>query len=238
MGSISTGVAVEVRDSGPPAGARDLALLQGDDRRGSAEHGGDVGGEEVLAVPRPTTSGDDTFAPTSTPGSPADSTTSEYAPSSRRPIARRRSDRAPVQRRLDQVRDHLGVGVGGEHVAVLLERARSAWWFSTIPLWMTATRPAQSRCGWAFSSVGGAVGGPTRVAHRRWCRRSARSAPSAESSSASLPARLRTVSPSPSTRDTRGVIPAILETPQTLQDDGKRLVGADVSDDAAHVVRA
>ena len=32
--------------------------------------------------------------------------------------------------------------------------ARSSAWFSMIPLWMRASRPVQSRWGWAFSSVG------------------------------------------------------------------------------------
>ena len=32
--------------------------------------------------------------------------------------------------------------------------ARSAAWFSMMPLWMMATRPVQSRCGCAFDSSG------------------------------------------------------------------------------------
>ena len=31
---------------------------------------------------------------------------------------------------------------------------RSSAWFSIIPLWIRASRPEQSRWGWAFSGVG------------------------------------------------------------------------------------
>ena len=56
---------------------------------------------------------------------------------------------------LDQVGDHLGVGGRGHGVArARSARSRSTAWFSMIPLWMMASRPVQSRWGWAFSGVG------------------------------------------------------------------------------------
>ena len=117
----------------------------------------------VSPSPTPTINGDDTLTPTSTSGSSSEHTTSEYAPSSSRTAARTASasDAARAQLLLDEVRHALGVGLGHERVPLLLERARSAWKFSMMPLWITATRPAQSRCGWALRSVGAPC-----VAHR------------------------------------------------------------------------
>ena len=51
--------------------------------------------------------------------------------------------------------EDLGVGVGHEDVAARRAAgSASSRQFSMIPLWTTATRPVQSRWGWAFVSVG------------------------------------------------------------------------------------
>ena len=67
-----------------------------------------------------------------------------------------------------------------------------------MPLWMTAMRSAQSRCGWALRSVGAPC-----VAHRVCPMPTdpagAASLASAVSSSPSLPARFTTPSPPSST---------------------------------------
>ena len=42
----------------------------------------------------------------------------------------------------------------GKRCPLACRVARSAAWFSMIPLWMTAILPAQSTCGWALASVG------------------------------------------------------------------------------------
>ena len=77
-------------------------------------------------------------------------------------------------------------------------RTRSVWKFSMMPLWITAIRPWQSWCGCALRSVG-----VPWVAQRVWpiavCPASGSAPASAASSSASLPARLTTVSSSAST---------------------------------------
>ncbi len=150
----------------------------------------------VSPSPTPTISGDDTFTPTSTSGSSREQTTSEYAPSSSRTAPRTASGSDRPSRSISSMRwaTH-SVSVSETRVwPSFSRRARSAWKFSMMPLWITATRPAQSRCGWALRSVGAPW-----VAQRVWPMPTAPpgmpSASSAASSSASLPARFTTPSP-------------------------------------------
>ena len=103
-----------------------------------------------------------------------------------------------------------------------------------MPLWITATRPVQSRCGCALRSVGAPW-----VAQRVWpiadrTRRRRPSSASAASSSASLPARLTTVEAAVEHGDARRVVPAVLEPAETFDDDREGLVGPHVAHDAAH----
>ena len=70
--------------------------------------------------PSPTISGEETRTPTMTSGSSSARTTSAYAPSSSRTVARTRSASEPFLL-LDQVGDDLGVGLGIQDVAALLE---------------------------------------------------------------------------------------------------------------------
>ena len=66
---------------------------------------------------------------------------------------------------LDQVDDHLAVGLGAEAVAERAPGARAAVAkFSTMPLWMSASVPVESKWGWALARGDGAVGGPAGVA--------------------------------------------------------------------------
>ena len=83
------------------------------------------------------------------------------APSSRRQTARIASASRPGPSGAlgvgggQQVRDDLGVGLGGElDAGAPRSSARSAAKFSMIPLWITATEPSADRCGWALRSVG------------------------------------------------------------------------------------
>ena len=105
-----------------------------------------------------------------------------------------------------------------------------------IPLCTTTMRPVQSRCGWAFSSVGRPC-----VAQRVW--------PMPYSPSSGLPAsdlleprQLAGAAPQldravADHRDARRVIAAILEPPQPVDQDREDLLVADVTDDPAHAYR-
>src|SRR5262245_53221369 len=97
-----------------------------------------------------------------------------------------------------------------------------------IPLWMTTMRPVQSRCGWA------AVRGPAGVrdpvpAVDRLLRKHLLEV-------AELPGRApdRQLTVPVDDRDTGGVVAAVLELAQSLDQDLDRLLGSDVSDDPAH----
>ena len=102
-----------------------------------------------------------------------------------------------------------------------------------MPLWTTTIRPVQSRCGWAFSSVGRPC-----VAQRVW--------PMPYSPSSGLPAsdllevrQLAGAAPEldrsvADDRDAGRVVAAVLEPPQAVDEDRQHLLRADVADDAAH----
>ena len=155
----------------------------------------------VSPSPRPTTSGEDTFTPTSVPGSSTAQTTREYAPSNSATAARTAtaSEASGRSRSFSSTRcaTH-SVSVSEASVCpAFSSRARNAWKFSMIPLWITATRPSQSRWGCALRSVGAPC-----VAQRVWpipTFPTGRSPASrAASSSPSLPARFTTPSDAPS----------------------------------------
>ena len=136
----------------------------------------------------------------------------------------------------DQVGDHLGVGVGrparprGRPAA-----AGAAAALSMIPLWTTATVPAASVCGWALTSLAGPC-----VAQRVWPM-------------PTLPANrfgqgvgqvthpagpLGDLDAAAAEHGDAGrVVAAVLQPGQSLEQDGRGLLAADVPDDSAHVPR-
>ena len=154
----------------------------------------------VSPLPSPTTIGEDTFTPTSSPGWPDDTTTSEYAPSSAATTARTASVRSSVSPRASSTRcATTSVSVSEANTwPPFSSPDRRSWWFSMIPLWITAMSPGQSVCGCAFAAVG-APWVAQRVCPIATRPPSGGSASSAASSSPSLPDRLRTSSSSPST---------------------------------------
>ena len=104
-----------------------------------------------------------------------------------------------------------------------------------MPLWTTTMRSLQSRCGWAFSSVGRPC-----VAQRVWPRpylpligdlgddgfevgQLAGAAPDVEAVAVD-------------DGDARRVVAAIFEAAQSLDEDWDDRLVADVSDDSAHIV--
>ena len=113
-------VAVEVIDAVAVGGDHHgLVLSEFDGLAGELDEGGDIGADEHLAVPTPTTSGVDRRAATMVPGSSAWANTSVKWPSSRRSTAN--TDATEVARGQalpvgagDQVHRDLGVGVAGE----------------------------------------------------------------------------------------------------------------------------
>ena len=104
-----------------------------------------------------------------------------------------------------------------------------------MPLWTTTMRPVQSRCGWAFSSVGRPC-----VAQRVWptpYRPSTGSSRIAFSRLIELPRR----SPQRDAlgadeRHAGGVVAAVFHAPQAVEQHRDDRLRADVSDDSAHDV--
>ena len=110
--------------------------------------------------------------------------------------------------------------------------SRSAWKFSMMPLWTTATPPAS--CGWALSCGRRAVGRPARVADPGGRRRAARST-SACSRLPSLPsARRRSIRPSHQRRDAGAVVAAVLQPLERIEQQRRGRLPADDADDSTH----
>src|SRR5579885_925956 len=150
---------------------------------------------------RPATRGDDRRAATITSGWDAWTTAMANDPSTRARAARTapaRSAPPAMSCSIRWARTSLSVSERSSWPAET-SSSPSSTWFSMIPLWMRASRPVQSVWGWALRSVG-----PPWVA-QRVCPIpvEARGAPpTAPTSAASLPARRRTHTRSPSTRAT------------------------------------
>ena len=103
--------------------------------------------------PRPTTSGHSLRAPTSTLGL-VGGHRDERVVAAQLVVGQADGlDQVAVEVRGDQVRHHLGVGLGGELGALGLRRSRSSVQFSTIPLSTMCTRSEVSQCGCALASV-------------------------------------------------------------------------------------
>ena len=153
--------------------------------------------------PIPTTSGEFRRAATRRPGSSALTATRVNAPDSRLQAARMASARSPVSASVTSSR----CATTSVSVSEAMTTPRSASSavssakFSMIPLWITAMRPPEDTCGWALTSVG-----PPWVAHRVCpipvVDGSIGSASSRERRFSSLPAFLRTSSPSGATTAT------------------------------------
>ena len=151
------GLAVEVGDLDAVAGDRDdLVLAELERLAGVLDERGDVGGEEVLAL----ADADDERAVAAGGDHPVgvlgvDRDQGERAVQAAADLLHRLGERAArLQRRLDEVRRDLGVGLGDQLVPGGLDLRRSAAKFSMIPLCTRATRPAAPRCGWALRSLG------------------------------------------------------------------------------------
>ena len=104
--------------------------------------------------PSPTTSGQFRRAPTSVPGSRSVTARKAYDPRSSATVLRTASSSGiPAETYSSRRWAITSVSVSEQKTRPLaIIFSLSVRWFSTIPLWMTATRPA--RCGCAFSSEG------------------------------------------------------------------------------------
>ena len=193
----------------------------------------------VSPSPRPTTSGEETFTPTSSPGASARQHDERVralelaTPRGGRP--RRPASVSVASSVLDQVRDDLGVGLRREACGPPSQAACGA-----------AGGSRRCRCG---SRRRGRCSRGAGARSGRWARRASPSAcgpspivPAGSGSSverglelAQLARALAHGESAVHDRDARRVVAAVLEPPETLDDDGERLVGPHVADDAAHV---
>ena len=113
--------------------------------------------------------------------------------------------------------------------------ARSGAKFSMMPLWMTATVPVQSTCGWALRSLGAPW-----VAQRVWPMpvrgRRQRALVEQRLEVGQLAARFFAVASLPSAehRDSGRVVAAVLQPPQALDHDPEGGLLTDVAHDSAH----
>jgi hypothetical protein len=105
----------------------------------------------------PSTSGVERRAATMVSGSSAETTAMEKAP---RTVAQQRRPGWPRPVSPAAISSSIRWATTSVSVAEVTcgpsasSSARSSAWFSMIPLWMRASRPVQSRWGWAFSAVG------------------------------------------------------------------------------------
>ena len=200
--------------------------------------------------PRPTTSGELRRAATTASGTSTSTASSVNAPS--QPAHRRGAcasasscgpSAAPASR---SARISAASRCAAHSVSVSLANstpvasssARSRAKFSMMPLWITATRPSADRCGWALRSVG-----PPWVA-QRVCPMAV--VPAAMPSAGALGQRLLQVGELAGLllgqddavvddRDAGGVISAVLQPAQPVEDDTERRTTADVTHDPTHV---
>ena len=149
--------------------------------------------------PRPTTSGELRRAPTTTSGASTWVATRVNAPSSRWQTARIAAGRSIASPSSTRHSSSSRCATASVSVSLVSSWPRSwssarSWAkFSMMPLWMTATEPVQSTCGWALRSLGAPW-----VAHRV-CPMPVVAGPSGFSASAasrlaSLPARFSVTS--------------------------------------------
>ena len=103
-----------------------------------------------------------------------------------------------------------------------------------IPLWMTVISPVQSRCGWALRSFGPAVRRPARVGEAdRGVRRPVGDG-GLEVDQLAGPLLDEQVTRVIDQGDAGRVVAAVLEALEPFDQDGPRLPGTGVTDDAAH----
>ncbi len=151
--------------------------------------------------PSPTISGEETRTPTMTSGSSSARTTSAYAPSSSRTVARTRSASEPSCSSIRWATTSVSVSESRTWPRFSSPERRSVK-FSMIPLWITAMRRLavqvrDARCGRSARRGSPTACGPSRSSPGRRPRPRARA-----SSSDSLPARFTTERP-----------PSIIATP-------------------------
>src|SRR5256884_7294255 len=152
--------------------------------------------------------------------------------------ARHRFDhRAGAREQLfDQVREHLRVGLGPEHVTALPERGAQR--AGVLDDAVVDQRQGAATVGVRVrvDGVGRAVRGPARVGDPRVPGGKARSEGFLEH--ADLPRGLVDIDATVlDQREPRGVVPAVLEAPQSLQQERRRLPRPRVAYDAAHMRR-
>ncbi len=186
--------------------------------------------------PMPTTSGELRRAATTRLGSSASTATRVNAPSSRWHNVRIASVRSPPATSAFSSRwAAISVSVSESSSSPDASTSdRRVAKFSMMPLCTSATRPVAPRWGWALASVG-APWVAQRVCPIPVVDGGSGSSASAFSRLASLPARLRHAMPAVGDQgDPGGVVAAVLQPPQALDDDVLRLLVADVPHDAAH----
>ncbi len=186
--------------------------------------------------PMPTTSGELRRAATTRQGSAASIATRVNAPSSRRQtfciaVVRSTPDSTSRSRRWAATSVSVSEVISTPAAS---SSPRSVAKFSRMPLCTTATRPCEPMCGWALRSVG-APWVAQRVCPMPVVEDGSGFSASAFSRLASLPAFLSLTSdPRVDEGDPGGVVAAVLEPSQTLDDHALGLLLTDVPDDSAH----
>ena len=228
------GRAVEVGDGDAVAAQLDdLVLAELDGLAGVGDEGGDVGGEEVLALAAPdhergvAPGADDDVGHV---GVGRDEGERALEPRQTRRIASARS--MPGAHRRDLVPSRCATASVSVSEDISRPRASSSsrsWAkFSMIPLWMTATLPVQSTVRVGVAVGRAAVGGPAGVAH-------AGRSPGGSGCSAEQPTRLPSLpalrGDQLAARDQRhagGVVAAVLQALQTREHDVERRRPTDI----------
>jgi hypothetical protein len=228
--------ALEV-DERDPVGAQadDLPLLQGDHGTGPRQHGGDVRRQEVLALAEADDEGARYLRPDHGSGLVAPQGHDRVGP-------RELEHRAPhglgevarvADEFLDQVGDAFGVGVRHEPVAVLLQPGPEVVEVLDDAVVDHGDAPLAVEVGVGVRVVRNAVRGPPGVSHahdRRWDLDLVQGRLEVGELAGPLHHREAPVEHG----DAGRVVPPVLEPLQPLEDDGERLVRADVTHDSAH----